>query len=130
MPLHSQPVCSHERRYPGRPLPFRLSFFFTDSAPTGLSTLSLQTLFRSAASRATSWPSTVTLPESGVSRVARIDRRSEEHTSELQSHSDLVCRLLLEKKNQHPEKRDPTLGHDPVRRVGHDSETLRVVSPA
>src|SRR5438034_7405847 len=26
-------------------------------------------------------------------------RRSEEHTSELQSHSDVVCRLLLEKKN-------------------------------
>src|SRR5436190_9344640 len=32
--------------------------------------------------------------------VARI--RSEEHTSELQSHSDLVCRLLLEKKNKRP----------------------------
>src|SRR5438132_8391204 len=32
-------------------------------------------------------------------RFARRDlRRSEEHTSELQSHSDLVCRLLLEKK--------------------------------
>src|SRR2546430_9228739 len=29
----------------------------------------------------------------------RIDRRSEEHTSELQSQSNLVCRLLLEKKN-------------------------------
>src|SRR5438034_6596738 len=29
---------------------------------------------------------------------AGIERRSEEHTSELQSHSDLVCRLLLEKK--------------------------------
>src|SRR5438034_6636082 len=28
-------------------------------------------------------------------------RRSEEHTSELQSHSDLVCRLLLEKKTAH-----------------------------
>src|SRR5438034_8805958 len=28
----------------------------------------------------------------------RADYRSEEHTSELQSHSDLVCRLLLEKK--------------------------------
>src|SRR5438034_3464367 len=28
----------------------------------------------------------------------RRHRRSEEHTSELQSHSDLVCRLLLEKK--------------------------------
>ena len=26
--------------------------------------------------------------------------RSEEHTSELQSHSDLVCRLLLEKKSE------------------------------
>src|SRR5260221_6322650 len=31
-----------------------------------------------------------------VERAAR--SRSEEHTSELQSHSDLVCRLLLEKK--------------------------------
>src|SRR5437588_7628725 len=29
--------------------------------------------------------------------------RSEEHTSELQSHSDLVCRLLLEKKKQKKE---------------------------
>src|SRR5437773_8585295 len=27
--------------------------------------------------------------------------RSEEHTSELQSHHDLVCRLLLEKKKEH-----------------------------
>src|SRR5436190_14914261 len=39
-----------------------------------------------------------------ASRVELLDlgveglRRSEEHTSELQSHSDLVCRLLLEKK--------------------------------
>src|SRR5438034_5629465 len=30
--------------------------------------------------------------------LAKIWERSEEHTSELQSHSDLVCRLLLEKK--------------------------------
>src|SRR5260221_13900334 len=30
-----------------------------------------------------------------------IRHRSEEHTSELQSHSDLVCRLLLEKKKAH-----------------------------
>src|SRR2546430_8689303 len=29
-----------------------------------------------------------------------LDRRSEEHTSELQSQSNLVCRLLLEKKKQ------------------------------
>src|SRR5437588_12448388 len=29
----------------------------------------------------------------------KLTSRSEEHTSELQSHSELVCRLLLEKKN-------------------------------
>src|SRR5436190_24058054 len=33
-----------------------------------------------------------------------ITTRSEEHTSELQSHSDLVCRLLLEKKKTTPHK--------------------------
>src|SRR5206468_5867373 len=32
--------------------------------------------------------------------AALLDRRSEEHTSELQSRSDLVCRLLLEKKKK------------------------------
>src|SRR2546428_1841112 len=32
--------------------------------------------------------------------AAQLPRRSEEHTSELQSRSDLVCRLLLEKKKQ------------------------------
>src|SRR5260370_13187396 len=31
---------------------------------------------------------------------ARVHRRSEEHTSELQSHLNLVCRLLLEKKKK------------------------------
>src|SRR5260221_5115490 len=39
--------------------------------------------------------------EAGEQRVAQVAQqaaRSEEHTSELQSHSDLVCRLLLEKK--------------------------------
>src|SRR5438034_8837683 len=34
----------------------------------------------------------------GLDRVG--EERSEEHTSELQSHSDLVCRLLLEKKKK------------------------------
>src|SRR5690242_21757329 len=33
-----------------------------------------------------------------------IQSRSEEHTSELQSHVNLVCRLLLEKKKQHISK--------------------------
>src|SRR5438034_5886133 len=36
-------------------------------------------------------------PESPISQ-GNLCPRSEEHTSELQSHSDLVCRLLLEKK--------------------------------
>src|SRR5438132_3426601 len=34
----------------------------------------------------------------GYSMGGMVAQRSEEHTSELQSHSDLVCRLLLEKK--------------------------------
>src|SRR2546430_11283356 len=38
--------------------------------------------------------------------------RSEEHTSELQSQSNLVCRLLLEKKNTH--KRASILGRLPL----------------
>src|SRR5438034_6631049 len=39
------------------------------------------------------------MPTSGLfSR--NLKKRSEEHTSELQSHSDLVCRLLLEKKKK------------------------------
>src|SRR5207249_6425449 len=40
--------------------------------------------------------------------------RSEEHTSELQSRFDLVCRLLLEKKKSHP---DLALRQLPLRRI-------------
>src|SRR5437588_4193094 len=59
------------------------------------------TLFRS--SRRSSWArsgaaaSALTCPER-IWHSLRLRSRSEEHTSELQSHSDLVCRLLLEKK--------------------------------
>src|SRR2546430_4446087 len=35
-----------------------------------------------------------------VAEVIELQRRSEEHTSELQSQSNLVCRLLLEKKKK------------------------------
>src|SRR5438132_5408779 len=45
--------------------------------------------------------------------------RSEEHTSELQSHSDLVCRLLLEKKKKTPNVRryrSAALSYRPVPR--------------
>src|SRR2546430_9394586 len=38
--------------------------------------------------------------ESKTARASRVLPRSEEHTSELQSQSNLVCRLLLEKKKK------------------------------
>src|SRR5260370_20698899 len=70
------------------------------------------TLFRSplpTAERRTSSPRSPRPPPLRPLRAERtgdsevIDARSEEHTSELQSHLNLVCRLLLEKKKQnHP----------------------------
>src|SRR5438034_3283407 len=64
------------------------------------------TLFRSVRSRSRVWGlrrrgkqgALHRLP--GPAAAPRVRRRSEEHTSELQSHSDLVCRLLLEKKKK------------------------------
>ena len=50
------------------------------------------------------WVANFVLMSYGTGAVMAVpahDQRSEEHTSELQSRSDLVCRLLLEKKNQH-----------------------------
>src|SRR3712207_7840016 len=40
-------------------------------------------------------------PHRGRRRRLRVQARSEEHTSELQSRQYLVCRLLLEKKKKH-----------------------------
>src|SRR2546430_10877434 len=53
------------------------------------------TLFRSIAPRSTWTGYRATLTAGLLTLV-----RSEEHTSELQSQSNLVCRLLLEKKNR------------------------------
>src|SRR5690606_39690963 len=39
--------------------------------------------------------------QKGIGKYSRRRSRSEEHTSELQSRENLVCRLLLEKKNNH-----------------------------
>src|SRR2546430_12055602 len=47
--------------------------------------------------------------QDGAAAVPLPVSRSEEHTSELQSQSNLVCRLLLEKKKQHS---DFTTTHD------------------
>src|SRR5260370_32215952 len=41
-------------------------------------------------------------PDKSIPGLDGIAGRSEEHTSELQSHLNLVCRLLLEKKKQQP----------------------------
>src|SRR5256885_11491649 len=43
----------------------------------------------------------VTIGSAGPRELLALGARSEEHTSELQSPCNLVCRLLLEKKNQH-----------------------------
>src|SRR2546428_4399439 len=88
-------------------------FFFNDPAPTEISPLSLHDALpisasgggpaRSRSTRA-GLPGTGRSPHRSTPRRAadRVRgggvRRSEEHTSELQSRSDLVCRLLLEKK--------------------------------
>src|SRR5437773_5521024 len=47
--------------------------------------------------------------------------RSEEHTSELQSHHDLVCRLLLEKKNER-------LALSPARLASGDARRLAAIA--
>src|SRR4029077_21297044 len=70
-----------------------LLFFFNDPATTEIYTLSLHDalpiLAANAAMRMMRWRK---------SARATPPARSEEHTSELQSHLNLVCRLLLEKK--------------------------------
>src|SRR6266540_6332217 len=76
------------------------SFFFLMIRRPPRSTLfPYTTLFRSSA---TSWRRCGCTTRAHSSPPTR---RSEEHTSELQSHHDLVCRLLLEKKkNQQAQK--------------------------
>src|SRR5690242_20928192 len=89
-------------------IPIFLFFFFNDTAPTEIYTLSLHDALpisrHAAAARHPARRS-----ERGRGCVARAHRcgrshrdpaRSEEHTSELQSHVNLVCRLLLEKKKK------------------------------
>src|SRR5579863_10725380 len=69
---------------------FLFFFFFNDTATTEIYTLSLHDALPISWYPAT--PGRPPLPG------CRASRRSEEHTSELQSPVHLVCRLLLEKK--------------------------------
>src|SRR2546430_6889981 len=90
-------------------LPLRF-FFFNDTATTEIYTLSLHDALpiwtpprserapRSGVSDATSSPSSASSFPSAC--LCLWPWRSEEHTSELQSQSNLVCRLLLEKKKR------------------------------
>src|SRR5438034_7817406 len=64
----------------------------------------------------TSWGGKNVFDVHSKSRATALDgshyARSEEHTSELQSHSDLVCRLLLEKKKKKKKiKKYKTISH-------------------
>src|SRR5260370_13639591 len=98
-----------------------LFFFFNDTATTEIYTLSLHDALPICLNfaevteeiRSSSSESDSESDEGHVMASARIPKaatpatplRSEEHTSELQSHLNLVCRLLLEKKK----KKQPTL---------------------
>src|SRR6266702_8565197 len=74
-------------------------FFFNDTATTEIYTLSLHDALPISAIAWFGFPSNPAL------QARRVPARSEEHTSELQSRGHLVCRLLLEKKNQNLRRR-------------------------
>src|SRR5262249_56027974 len=99
-------------------------FFFNDPATTEISTLSLHDALpiyfgpglprkKRRRTRIGRERDERHQPGRGFRRQVRIVR-SEEHTSELQSLTNLVCRLLLEKKKTHPHHilyAQPTLSH-------------------
>src|SRR5207248_8961011 len=86
-----------------------LFFFFNDTATSEIYTLSLHDALPISTGLFASGPITAILP-TDFARGSRLTSffssttlslaRSEEHTSELQSPYDLVCRLLLEKKKK------------------------------
>src|SRR2546430_17018413 len=74
-------------------------FFFNDTATTEIYTLSLHDALPISAIVTRACSGRQALRRDRASAV-RARSRSEEHTSELQSQSNLVCRLLLEKKKK------------------------------
>src|SRR5260370_37572425 len=80
-------------------------FFFNDTATTEIYTLSLHdalpiSIQLDSCSMEQETSSSQTASTTGCWNTTRRRGRSEEHTSELQSHLNLVCRLLLEKKKK------------------------------
>src|SRR5256885_12788665 len=85
------------------------------------------TLFRSSGPRRAGRRRARAAQADGVCQAAaggrhRRDRRSEEHTSELQSPCNIVCRLLLEKKK----KRKGEITHSPDVRYHYSHFTARL----
>src|SRR2546427_10023790 len=85
-------------------LPYFLFFFFNDTATTEIYTLSLHDALPIFPRESRPGPAArrhrPPADRAGECRRPRTPARSEEHTSELQSQSNLVCRLLLEKKKK------------------------------
>src|SRR2546421_2181037 len=73
-------------------------FFFNDTATTEIYTLSLHDALPIYPSGSLTHPAMGLALDLILEHDIKPEQRSEEHTSELQSRSDLVCRLLLEKK--------------------------------
>src|SRR2546430_15713771 len=78
---------------------FSFFFFFNDTATTEIYTLSLHDALPIWWTRCASYSASTSTSRWGTSTTC-CSNRSEEHTSELQSQSNLVCRLLLEKKKK------------------------------
>src|SRR2546427_8249673 len=72
--------------------------------PTALSRELLRRETRSQMADQSPGGDTPNFARNAASTTTRSALRSEEHTSELQSQSNLVCRLLLEKKKKHKKK--------------------------
>src|SRR6266540_7306603 len=79
---------------------FAVLFFFNDTATTEIYTLSLHDALPIGIPRSRHTYRRRIRGRPPPPRPGPRGARSEEHTSELQSHHDLVCRLLLEKKKK------------------------------
>src|SRR2546427_6923552 len=84
--------------------PLALLFFFNDTATTEIYTLSLHDALPISSSRPATHGHRSRSTARAIGSRPRSPARSEEHTSELQSQSNLVCRLLLEKKKKYHKK--------------------------